>query len=474
MMKWVLFSPELYYVLMAAMFFLMSLNRQAEPRKLYRWAVILSGIGLLVTVLGARLNGMLFFDAYRVDLFSQVFKIFIALGTFWVMLVCSELKGIDERRHAEFYFLMSICTLAMMMLVSAVELLTIYIALELSSYCLFLLVPMRKQSGEYAETGVKYFMIGATASAMMIFGLSYIYGVTHTTYIAEIGAILPQLFTQPAALVGLVLALSGFLFKQALFPFHIWAPDVYQGSSNQVTAYIATGSKMAAAAMVIRFIGFGNVDSHFFVQLLVVLSVLSMTFGNLVAIVQKDIKRLLAYSSIAHAGYMMVGILTMTEQGYASAIYYALAYLIMNFACFMVIIKVADDGHNLQIKELAGLHKRSPLLAMTLMLGLFGLAGIPPTVGFTGKFLVFAAALKKGYLILVIIGMVNATISLYYYLIVIKAAYLLKPVKEYLPVRIDGATRSLSIALVVLMIFVGIFPDQFMQLTEAAAAALMR
>jgi len=473
MMKWVLFSPELYYVVMAAVFFFMSLERQAEPRKLYKWAVILSGVGVLATVLGARLQGTLFFDAYRIDLFSQVFKILIAIGTFWVMLVCSELKGVDERRHAEFYFLMTICTLAMMMLVSAVELLTIYITLELSSYSLFLLVPMRKHDGEYAETGIKYFMIGATASAMMLFGLSYLYGVTHTTYVAEVVKALPQVFNQPAAVLGLVLALAGFLFKQALFPFHIWAPDVYQGSTNQVAAYIATGSKMAAAAMVIRFIGFGNADSGYFVQLLMVLSVLSMTFGNLVAIIQKDIKRLLAYSSIAHAGYMLIGILTMTEQGYASAIYYALAYLIMNFACFMVIIKVADDGHNLQIKELAGLHKRSPLLAMTLMLGLFGLAGIPPTVGFTGKFLVFAAALKKGYLILVIIGMVNATLSLYYYLIVIKAAYLLKPVREYLPVRVDGVTRSLSIALVVLMICVGIFPDRFMQLTEAAAAALL-
>ena len=185
---------------------------------------------------------------------------------------------------------------------------------------------------------------------------------------------------------------------------------------------------MAAAAMIIRFAGLSAGASPAMIKLLIVLSILSMTFGNLVALIQKDIKRLLAYSSIAHAGYILIGILSLSGRGYASAIYYAAAYLVMNYSVFMVIMKIADDGHNLQIKELAGLHKRSPLLAMTLMLGLFGLAGIPPTAGFTGKFLVFAAALEKGYLFLVIIGMINATISLYYYLIVIKAAYLLKPV----------------------------------------------
>jgi NADH-quinone oxidoreductase subunit N len=322
------------------------------------------------------------------------------------------------------------------------------------------------------ETGIKYFMIGVTASAFMIFGISLLYGVVQNTYVVDVVRILPNVIHQPAAVIGLILALSGFFFKQALFPFHSWAPDVYQGAANQVTTYIGTASKMAAAALVIRFVGFSNEGSEVFVKLLVALSILSMTFENLVAIIQKDIKRLLAYSSIAHAGYMMIGILSMTQRGYASAIYYALAYLVMTYACFLVIMRVADDGRNLQIKELAGLHKRSPLLAMTLMMGLFGLAGIPPTVGFTGKFLVFAAALEKGYLVLVIIGMVNATISLYYYLIVIKAAYLLEPIHPYPAVRVDSYTRYLSIILVLLMVYLGIFPDQFVALTEAAARSL--
>lgn len=472
MMQWVLFLPELSYILMALVFFGASLSCMVKPRRLHLLALTLAGVGLLVTVLSARQEGMLFFEAYRVDLFSQVFKVLLALGTFWVVFSCSELTGIDERQHAEFYLFLSVSTLAMMMLVSAVELLTIYVALELSSYSLYLLVPMRQRTDEYVETGIKYFMIGVTASAFMIFGISLLFGMVKSTYVVDVIRVLPTVISQPAAIAGLVLALSGFFFKQALFPFHIWAPDVYQGAANQVTTFIGTTSKMAAAAMVIRFVGFSGVESDVLVKLLVVLSVLSMTFGNLVALIQKDLKRLLAYSSIAHAGYMMTGILSMTQRGFASAIYYAIAYLVMTYACFMVIMRIAEDGRNLQINELAGLHKRSPLLAMTLMLGLFGLAGIPPTVGFTGKFLVFAAALEKGYLALVIIGMINATISLYYYLMVIKAAYLLEADHPYPPVAIDPWTRSLSIILVLAMVYLGVFPDQFVALTEAAARSL--
>ncbi len=448
------------------------MRKTPNPAGYHRWAVALAAVGLLVTVASSHLEGMLFFDCYRVDLFSQVFKVLLALGTIWVIFSSGELKGIDPRQHAEYYFLIFVCTLAMMLLVSSVELLTIYVAIELSSYSLYLLVPMRRNDDRFSETAIKYFMIGVTASGLMIFGISLLFGVAHTTYVSQLMKVLPSVITQPAAIVGLMLALAGFFFKLALFPFHIWAPDVYQGAANQVTTYIATVSKMAAAAMIIRFAGLAGGASPAMIKVLIVLSIASMTFGNLVALIQKDIKRLLAYSSIAHAGYILIGILTLTSQGFACAIYYAAAYLVMNYSVFLVIMKVADDGHNLQIKELAGLHKRSPLLAMTLMLGLFGLAGIPPTAGFTGKFLVFAAALNKGYLFLVIIGMINATISLYYYLIVIKAAYLLKPVKEYAAVVVDPWTRFMSIGLVVMTIYMGIFPDKVLSLTEAAARTL--
>ena len=467
-----LFGPELYYLLMAAVFFALSLGKNVQPKRCFSYALILSALGAVLTILCARQQGTLFFEAYRVDLFSQVFKSLLAIGTFWAFFVCSNIKDIDEGKHAEFYMLLSVCTTAMMMLVSAVELLTIYIAIELSSYSLYILVNMRRGRSKYAETGVKYFMIGSVASAFMLFGLSYIYGVTGSTYISDIMAVFPDVMYQPAAIIGVLLALSGFFFKQALFPFHTWAPDVYEGSNNQVATYIATTSKMAAAAMIIRFVGLCSPDDVL-VKILMALCICSMFFGNLVALIQKDMKRLLAYSSIAHAGYLLIGVLSMSERGYSSAIYYAMAYLVMNFAVFMVVVKLSEDGSNLKIKELAGLHKRSPLLAMTFMMGLFGLAGIPPTVGFMGKFYVFAAAVEQGYLLLAVLGMVNATISLYYYMIVIKAAYLMQPVQEYPKVETDTWTKGMSLALVAIMIWLCIFPERFVELTEAAARSLL-
>ncbi len=433
-MSWTLFIPELYFALTAVVFFALSLSARPNQRRDYLAALLLAAGGLVVTLASVRLDGTLFFGTYRVDLFSQVFKVLVASGFFLVVCLCSELNGIDERHHPEFFLFLTTCTLAMMLLVSSVELLMIYIALELSSYSLYILVPLRKGDGIDAEAGIKYFMVGAASSAVMLFGLSYLYGVTHTTYVADLVRVLPGVITTPAAVLGLVLTLCGFFFKLAVFPFHYWAPDVYQGAANQVTAYIATASKVAAVAIILRMAALGT-DSAFLVQALVVLSICSMTLGNLAAIVQKDLKRLLAYSSISHAGYVLIGVLSMSSNGFASAIFYALAYLVMNLSCFLVVIKVAADGSDLQIAQLAGLHRRSPLLAMVLMLAAFGLAGIPPTVGFTGKFLVFVAAVERGYLWLVIVAMVNATISLYYYIMVVPKSTVAVDTKKKLTSR---------------------------------------
>ena len=472
MKLWMLFIPELYCLLMVVVFFGLAMVARPNPRRDYFVALLLGSIGVVVALASVKMEGSLFFQAYRVDLFSQVFKVMLAMGLFLVICLCTELNGIEERHHPEFYLFLSTCTLAMMMLVSSVELLTIYVALELSSYSLYILVPLRRGLGVDVEAGIKYLMVGASSSAIMLFGLSFIFGVTHTTYVVDIINILPTIISNPAAILGLLLTLCGFFFKLAVFPFHFWAPDVYQGAANQVTAYIASASKVAAVAIIMRIVSLVGGNSQYLVDVLVTLSIASMTLGNLVAIVQKDMKRLLAYSSISHAGYVLIGILSMSQIGYASAIFYALAYLVMNLCCFLVVVKVAQDGSDLKIAQLAGLHRRSPILAMALMLAVFGLAGIPPTIGFTGKFLVFAAAMEKGYFTLVIIAMINATISLYYYIMVVKAAYLLEPDVEQPRLPISFPTKVLTGFLVAAMVVFGIFPHYLLEVARAAARML--
>jgi NADH-quinone oxidoreductase subunit N len=473
MKLWMLFIPELYCLLMGVVFFGLAMVARPNPRRDYFVALFLASLGVVVALASVKMEGSLFFEAYRVDLFSQVFKVMLAMGFFLVICLCTELNGIEERHHPEFYLFLTTCTLAMMMLVSSVELLTIYVALELSSYSLYILVPLRRGNGIDVEAGIKYLMVGATSSAVMLFGLSFIFGVTHTTYVVDIIKVLPTVIATPAAMVGILLTLCGFFFKLAVFPFHFWAPDVYQGAANQVTAYIASASKVAAVAIIMRMVSLIGGNSQYLVDVLVTLSIASMTLGNLVAIVQKDMKRLLAYSSISHAGYVLIGILSMSQTGYASAIFYALAYLVMNLCCFLVVVKVAQDGSDLKIAQLAGLHRRSPILAMALMLAVFGLAGIPPTIGFTGKFLVFAAAMEKGYITLVIIAMINATISLYYYILVVKAAYLMEPdaVQPRLPVTMP--TKVLTGSLVAVMVVFGIFPHHVLEVARAAAKMLL-
>ncbi len=471
-MNWFLFYPELYYFAGGLIFLFLSLAKQCNPRRAYNTALLLALLGVAVCLASARQQGGLFFQAYRVDLFSQVFKVALSVGLFLIISICSDLKGVAERHHPEFYLLLNVCTLAMMLLVSSVHILTIYVALELSSYSLYILVALRRDEKMGLEASIKYFLTGIVASAVMLFGVALLYSTTPALYVTDLINVLPGILETPVGVIGLLLTLCGFFFKLAVFPFHFWAPDVYQGAANQVSAYIATASKVAAVAILTRMVAASGNGSMYLVHVLVTLSIVSMTVGNLAAIVQKDFKRLLAYSTVAHAGYVLIGILSMNSAGFAAAIFYAVALLIMKFTVFLVVIKVADDGGNLAISQLAGLHHRAPLLALALMVSIFSLAGIPPTIGFTGKFLLFTAAMEKGYFTLTLIAMINVVISLYYYLLVIKAAYLLEP-DEVLPgIQLSLPVKVLTGAMVLVIAVVGIFPGHLIELSRAAAQML--
>ena len=473
MTDWTLFAPELFTLLMAGVFFAQSLRRPNAVQD-YAIALIMTAVGLSLTVWAVGGQGVAFGGVYRFDLFSQVFKALIYMGLFLVVCLCSNLSGVDENRHSEFYMLLAVSTLAMMLLVSSVHLLTLYVSLELSSYSLYILVYLRRGYEKGLESALKYFLIGAAASAVMLFGFALLYGTGSSSYLADLARELPARLGEPVVLIGFILSLSGFLFKLAVFPFHFWAPDVYEGAPHQAAAYIATASKVAAIAVLMRIAALGTGAGDQLAWFFIVLSILSMTAGNLAALVQKDLKRLLAFSSVAHAGYVLIGILSLSALGYSSAIFYGVSLLVMKFTCFMVVITGAGNGENVAVNDLAGLHERAPVLALALLLALFGLAGIPPTIGFTAKLLIFTAAMKKGLLWLVILAMINVVISLYYYLQVLKAAYFTEPPAHAAPdAAVSKPLQLLALVMIFVMVAGGIYPQPFIALANAMAQALM-
>jgi len=469
MMNGFAFSPELWLLITAGIFLVRSMMRP-NPARDHVLAMVTAAIAAGVAIAGLGFSGDLFAGTYRVDLFSQFYKCLLSIGLFLVVCLCRDTTGVRDDLQAEFYMLLAVCTLAMTMLVSCVHLLTIYVALELSSYALYILVSLRRDRVRGIRAGLKYFLVGASASAVMLFGLALIYGTTGEAYLVKLMAGLPLYIEQPAFNIGLLMVLCGFLFKLAIFPFHIWAPDVYEGAANPVAAYIATVSKVAAIGILVRMAALG--DTAYFADVLAVLAITSMTVGNLAALVQKDFKRLLAYSSVAQGGYLLLGVLSMGQAGYAAATFYAVAVLVMKFTCFMVVVKVAVGDSNPMVTDLAGLHRQAPLMAMALMMALFGLAGIPPTIGFTGKLLLFTAAISQGHFTLVLIAMVNVVISLYYYLMVLRAAYLLEPADDAPVIQETLPLKALSLAMIVAIVALGIYPQHLIELTRRVVALL--
>lgn len=467
-----LFLPEIYLLLTALVFFCQSLWK-SSARLNQGIALFLSGIGVIITFYSINLTGELFYKSYRIDLFSQIFKCLISLGLFLVIMLGRKLKSIEEKYQPEFFMFLNISSFGLMMMVSSVELLTLFIAMELSSYSLYILLPVRKEINVgKMEASIKYILFGAASTGIMLFGMSYIFGMTQSTYLADILKKMPELLGQPVAVIGLLFIMCGFFFKLAVVPFHFWTPDVYEGAANITVSFIATMPKLAAVALLLRFASLAGAGAADLIQVLVLLAAVSMTFGNLAALVQKDMKRLLAYSSIAHAGYVMLGALTMNTIGFAAAVYHITGYLLMNLACFLVLCSVSRDGENVSVRDLSGLYRRSPLLALTLAVGAFALAGIPPTAGFTGKFFLFTAALSRGHLALVIIAAVNTAVSIFYYLNIVRFAYGKDP--EGLPeVTLSFSNRLLNYGLIAAIILMGALPTLFIEVAKTACETII-
>ena len=473
-MQVMLILPELVLIATVLVLFAASLKKIGGAT-LTGMALVGAFLTLVATVLSSCASGTIFAGAYQIDGLSQLIKFLLSGGLFLVFFMSRGLSGIEEEMANEFYLFLSLSTLGLVMMSSAVELLTILVCLEISSYALYVVISFRRGEGRRSEVeaGIKYVLFGAAATGISLFGLSYIFGLTHTTYLNEISAQLPKMMSQPMAVIGMVLMLCSFFYKLAMFPMHAWTPDIYQGASNETTTFIATLPKIGAAALLIRLVSMTGTGISEFTWVLVILAVSSMTFGNFAALVQDDIKRLLAYSSIAHAGYMMIGILCGNQLGKAAVIYYIAGYVLMNMACFMVIYHVAPRGENITFADLKGLYRRSPILAFTLAAGAFGMAGIPPTVGFTGKFVIFTAALEKGFYGLVVIAMVNAAISAFYYLKMARAVYCQGEEGEVEALQMGFGVKVFGAFLIIAIILVGIMPQGLLNLADQAVAALL-
>ncbi len=450
--------PEISVLLLAVIFVFVSLNkgRGGVSLPLLRVAAL---VPLVLAVFCIPAKAQLFNGAYSVDLFSQLFKVMLAFGLCMVIFMIDRTDDIEGEYIAEYFMFLSFSVLGLMMLVSSVELISIVISLEVSSYSLYVMVPLRKgQTKVQWEAAVKYLFFGAISTGVMLYGMSYIYAICQSTYLADIVRVLPLFLDHPFGILALTLTLSGFFFKLSLFPFHFWAPDIYEGASNVTTSFIATIPKLAGAALLIRFTMLAPSFSAQFVNILIVLAALSMTFGNIVGLVQKDVKRLLAYSGIAHAGYLLMGILSLTKDGSASAVYYIAIYMLMNLACLYVIVLISTRGENVVLDDLAGLSRRAPVLALTLAVAAFSLAGIPPTGGFTGKLFLFTNAFKQGHLTLVIIGAVNTVISIFYYLNLVRMSYSKEVTNEIQPIRLTLFQKSMCYVFVLLILYMGILP----------------
>jgi NADH-quinone oxidoreductase subunit N len=441
-------------------------------------------VGLLASILPLwqQLGGprtVLLGGTLAVDDLIIFFKLVIVALAVITVLISMDY---DIGRHVgEYYAVLLFGAVGMMLLISAEELITIFVALELTSVSLYILTAFHKGELRSQEAAVKYFMFGAISSAFLLFGLSYVFGVTGTTGLRAIQDAVKHtggLGMSPLLAAGLLFTIIGFGFKVAIVPFHLWAPDAYEGAPTPVTAYIATGSKVASFFILLKvlFIGFAGLQGSAYwgnfasgwTMLLAITAALSMILGNCAAIVQHNVKRLLAYSSIAHAGYIFIGLIAATRMGATSVLFYIIVYALTNLGAFGVVAALSSRAGGDEMQNFDGMAKRAPFLSLLMLIFVLSLAGIPPLGGFFGKFYLFASAVQKdaqhfGLLWLVVLGIVMSAVSLYYYLILLKHFYVIDasdPSPIITPTYLNVALGIVALAVVAL----GVYPKPILEL----------
>jgi NADH-quinone oxidoreductase subunit N len=427
------------------------------------------------------------FGLIAVDSFGNYFKLIIILSSIFVVLfsiASIEIKQAFDR-HGEYYSLIFGMILGMMLMVSSADLILIYLSIELVSLSSYVLAGFTKHSLRNSEASLKYIIYGGTASGIMLFGISILYGIMGTTNLYAINTILQNGSFQPLALViSCILIFTGFGFKISVAPFHFWTPDVYEGAPIAITAYLSIASKAAGFALLIRFIKITfiqTVSEDGYWQLLsvidwksflIMISILTMTLGNFAALWQNNLKRMLAYSSIAHAGYMILGLAVFSDQGVMAILIYFLIYLFMNLGAFFVVMLIANRIGSEEIEEYDGMGYKTPLLAVSLAVFLISLTGLPPTAGFIAKLYLFIALVDAKMITVAIIALLNTVVSLYYYVRVLKHMFLTKPKTEEGKITIGLADTLVLLTLLIPVFVFGLYFTPIVNLAKNSITLL--
>jgi len=472
-----LLTPEIIVLITALIVLILDLLPWRGRKVLLATVGVLGTVGALLITMGQwDLREEAFYGMVAIDNFSVYFKaLFLIICTLTILLSINYITrgGMDL---GEYYSLVLLATFGYMFMASGTDLITIFLALEILSLAVYILAGFMRHSPKSNESAFKYFLLGAFSSAFLLYGIANIYGVVGNTNLKDIAQYLSQeaALKNPLFLAGMGLLLVGFGFKVAIVPFHMWTPDVYEGSPTTVTAFMAVGTKAASFAAFLR-VFFYTLEplKGQWVPVLWLLAAVTIIFGNTVAIYQKNIKRMLAYSAIAHAGYILVAMVAGNDLGSSSILYYLLVYSLMNLGAFGVVIIVEKkEEENLTISDYRGLAYKHPMLSAAMSLFLLSLAGIPPTGGFVGKFYIFSAAVSGGYVGLAIIGVLGSAIALYYYLRIIVYMYMYDPEKEFL----DGPVPFFSAAALVITaigtILLGITPARILELAHYSISYL--
>ncbi|MFA5514795.1 MAG: NADH-quinone oxidoreductase subunit N [Desulfuromonadales bacterium] len=414
-----------------------------------------------------------FNDTVRLDNFATFFNLVFLIAAGLTILMSDDYLRREGYPVGEYYPLILFTTAGAMWMASGTDLMTIFLGLEVLSVSLYILAGWFRNQERSNEAGLKYFLLGAFSTGFLLYGIALLYGVTGTTNVASIGQFFtenPDHLTNAMTLAGMGLLSIGFLFKIAAAPFHMWTPDVYHGAPTPITAFMSAGPKAAAFAALLRVfvIALADLQSEW-TTMLWVLAVLTMVVGNVIAIYQTNLKRMLAYSSIAHAGYAMVGLVAANEIGLSGILFYMLAYTFMNLGAFAILVLAGKKGEeNLTLEGFSGFGYKRPFLGVAMTIFLLSLMGIPPTAGFVGKFYIFAGAVEAGYVWLAIIGVLNSAMSLYYYLRIMVYMYFRDPAEDYGWVKMHAGAVISIVAAIIGVFYLGIIPGAVMEMAKLA------